>query len=181
MSRKYKFGDSDKLYFISFATVNWVDVFIRNEYKNELLNCWRYCQQHKGLEIYAWCIMSSHVHMMIGSHDKTLDGIVRDMKSYTSGRMKELIKEHPTESRREWVLWMMTRAGKKNGNNNEWQFWQQHNQPIEIVNEKMYNSILHYIHQNPVVAGFVKEAEHWLYSSANGYEKNNGLIKLHGD
>ena len=32
MSRKYKFGDSDKLYFISFAVVNWIDVFVRREY-----------------------------------------------------------------------------------------------------------------------------------------------------
>lgn len=32
MSRKYKFHDNDKLYFISFATVNWIDVFIREEY-----------------------------------------------------------------------------------------------------------------------------------------------------
>ena len=35
MSRKYKFWDSQKMYFISFATVYWIDVFIRNEYKDE--------------------------------------------------------------------------------------------------------------------------------------------------
>jgi len=33
MSRKYKFGDSSKLYFISFAVINWIDLFIRKEYK----------------------------------------------------------------------------------------------------------------------------------------------------
>ena len=27
---------------------------------------------------------------------------------------------------------MMERAGKKNGNNKDWQFWQQHNKPIEV-------------------------------------------------
>jgi putative transposase len=27
---------------------------------------------------------------------------------------------------------MMERAGEKNGNNKDWQFWQQHNNPIEI-------------------------------------------------
>ena len=31
MSRKYKFHDNDKLYFILFATINWVDVFIREK------------------------------------------------------------------------------------------------------------------------------------------------------
>ncbi len=68
MSRKYKFWESDKMYFVSFATVNWIDVFVRKEYSEELLESWRYCQANKGLEVYAWCIMPSHVHMIISSH-----------------------------------------------------------------------------------------------------------------
>ena len=83
--------------------------------------------------------------MLISSHGKPLEDIVRGMKSYTSSRMKALLKEHPQESRREWIVWIagpdlsgMERAGKKNSNNSDWQFWQQHNQPIEIVNQKMY-------------------------------------------
>ncbi|KQS94316.1 hypothetical protein [Chryseobacterium sp. Leaf394] len=32
MSRNYKFHNSEGLYFISFAIVGWLDVFIRNEY-----------------------------------------------------------------------------------------------------------------------------------------------------
>jgi putative transposase len=178
MSRKYKFWDSDKIYFISFATVNWVDVFIRNEYKDEVIKCWEFCQTQKGLEIYAWCIMPSHVHMTIGSNGKPLEDIVRDMKSYTSSQMKKLIAQHPQESRKEWLLWMFERAGKKNSNNNDWQFWQQHNQPIQIKTDQQYYDTLHYIHQNPVVSGFVTEPSHWKYNSANGYEKNDGLVKL---
>ena len=178
MSRKYKFWDTSCIYFISFATVLWIDVFTRNEYKEELIKCWQYCQEKKGLEIYAWCIMPSHIHMLISSHDKPLEGIVRDMKSYTSTRLKKLIKENVQESRRQWIMWMMEKAGKKNCNNSGWQFWQQHNQPIEVMNQKMYNEILWYIHQNPVVSGFVYEPEQWIYSSAKGYAKNDGLVRL---
>ena len=101
------------MYFISFATVHWIDVFTRNEYKDELIKCWQHCQEKKGLEIYAWCIMPNHVHMLIRNVDKPLEGIVRDMKSYTSTRLKQLIKEHGQESRREWITWMMERAGKR--------------------------------------------------------------------
>src|SRR5664279_4082652 len=67
MSRKYKFHDNDKLYFISFATVHWIDVFIREEYNHIILDSWKHCQEKRGLEIYGWCIMTSHVHMIIGS------------------------------------------------------------------------------------------------------------------
>lgn len=67
MSRKYKFGDNNQLFFISFAVVYWIDVFIRNEYKEIVLDSWRYCQEKKDLEIYNWIIMPSHIHMTIGS------------------------------------------------------------------------------------------------------------------
>ena len=100
------------------------------------------------------------------------------MKSHTSYLLKKLIKEHPQESRREWLIWMFERAVKKNGNISSWQFWQQHNQLIEILNDKMFAEIVFYIHQNPVVSGFVYEAEQWVYSSAKDYAKNNNIIKL---
>jgi len=55
MSRNYKFHNPDGVYFISFAVVEWLDVFTRKEYKTILTNSLRYCQQNKGMEIFAWC------------------------------------------------------------------------------------------------------------------------------
>ena len=56
MSRKYKFQDQDKLYFVSFAVVNWIDLFIRNDYKNILVNSWDHCIKHTGMNLYGYCI-----------------------------------------------------------------------------------------------------------------------------
>ncbi len=47
MSTKYKFADSDKLYFVSFAVTSWIELFIRNEYREEILKSIRYCQAEK--------------------------------------------------------------------------------------------------------------------------------------
>ncbi|MEO6837730.1 MAG: transposase [Ginsengibacter sp.] len=178
MSRKYKFHDNDKLYFISFATINWIDVFVREEYNQIIIESWKHCQEKKGLQMYGWCIMTSHVHMIIGTRGKALDKIVGEMKSYTSIQLKKSIKEHSQESRREWMMWMFERAGKKNGNNNDWQFWQQHNKPIEIKDQEMFDKILDYIHLNPVMAGFVTKPEDWKYSSARDFCGKKGLIEL---
>jgi hypothetical protein len=49
MSRNYKLYNPDGVYFISFAVVEWLDVFTRNEYKDIVLNSLRYCQQEKGM------------------------------------------------------------------------------------------------------------------------------------
>jgi REP-associated tyrosine transposase len=92
MSRKYKFHDKDKLYFISFATVHWIDVFVREEYNQIIIESWKHCQEKKGLEIYGWCIMPSHVHMIIGSSKNKPEDIVRDMKKHTSLELRTVIK-----------------------------------------------------------------------------------------
>ncbi|WP_258104453.1 transposase [Marinoscillum sp. MHG1-6] len=178
MSRKYQFRDQEKLYFVSFATVYWIDLFVRHEYSEILLDSLRYCQQEKGLEVYAWCFMSSHVHLIIGTSDKPMQDILRDFKSFTSRKLKEEIAVHPTESRREWVTWMMQRAGQKNGNNTNWQLWQQHNQPIELSTNEILDQKLEYLHMNPVVSGFVTEPEHWKYSSAIDYCGGRGLLNV---
>ncbi|MEO6681801.1 MAG: transposase [Ginsengibacter sp.] len=178
MSRKYKFHDQDKLYFISFATVHWIDVFVREEYMNIMIDSFKFCQEKKGLEIYGWCIMPSHIHMIIGSSKNKMEDIVRDMKSHTSTTLRKAISNNVQESRKEWIIWIMERAGRKNGNNNDWQFWQQHNQPIEIKDQEMFDKVLDYTHLNPVMAGFVSKPEDWKYSSAKDFCGIKGLIEL---
>jgi putative transposase len=178
VSRKYKFHDSDKLYFISFATVYWIDVFVREEYMKIVIDSWKFCQEKKGLEIYGWCIMPSHVHMIIGSKKNKLEDIVRDMKKHTSLELKAAIKNNVSESRKEWMIWMMERAGKKSVNNLGWQFWQQHNKPLEIKDQEMFDKMLEYIHLNPVMTGFVIKPEDWKYSSARDFCGMRGLIDL---
>jgi REP element-mobilizing transposase RayT len=178
MSRKYKFGDSSKLYFISFAVVYWIDLFIRKEYKDVMLESWRFCQTEKELEIYGWCIMSSHVHMIIGSRGRALEKTVGEMKSFTSRALRKAISEHDRESRREWMMSMMEVAGMGNSNNGDWQLWQQNNKPLEILTGAMFYQKLNYIHRNPVEAGFVENEEDYLYSSARDFYGKAGLIEL---
>ena len=177
MSTKYKFRDQSKLYFVSFAVVYWIDVFIRNEYKDILVDSWRFCQKSKGLELYAWCIMTSHVHLIIGTHDNNMEAILRDMKRHTSGKLREAIKVNSKESRREWMLWMMQRAREKN--NKDFQFWQQDNHPIELNTPEVTQQKLDYLHYNPVEAGIVRHPEDYLYSSAMDYfTGSRGLMDI---
>ena len=73
---------------------------------------------------------------------------------------------------------MMERTGKKNGNNSDWQLWQQHNQPIELNDAWMMSQRVEYLHMNPVESGFVSEAEHWKWSSAIDYAGGKGLLSI---
>jgi putative transposase len=101
-----------------------------------------------------------------------------DMKSFTSGRLRKSIAENMLESRREWMLWMIERAGKKNSNNSGFQFWQQHNQPIELYDNNIMEQKLDYLHNNPVEEGFVDKPEDYVYSSARDYAGIKGMIDV---
>ena len=170
MSTKYTFRDQEKLYFITFSVIYWIDVFSRKDYRDILIESFRYCQLHKGLEIYAYCIMTNHVHMIIGRNGKQdMQAILRDLKKYTSCKITEAIQSHQGESRKEWMLWMFQRAGHKNPNNKKLQFWQQDNHPVELTSNLIMNQKLSYIHMNPVRAGIVLSPEEYVYSSAKNY------------
>ena len=72
----------------------------------------------------------------------------------------------------------MERAGKKNSNNNNYQFWQQDNHPIELWDNYMMDQKLEYLHMNPVLSGFVDRPEEYLYSSARDYAGDKGLLDI---
>ena len=178
MSRAYKFKDQTKPYFISFSVVYWIDLFTRKEYCHLFIDSLKYCQKEKGLIVYAYIIMPSHVHMIIGTRDKPMQDILRDLKSFTSRRFKEEITVHNAESRKEWLLLMFKQAGEKNGNNNNWQLWQQNNHPIELWDNYMIDQKLDYLHNNPVEAGIVAKPEDYLWSSAGDYAGIKGMIDV---
>jgi len=179
MSTKYKIKDQDKLYFLTFATVHWIDVFTRNIYRDILTDSLSFCIEKKGLKIHAWCIMTNHVHLIAGTEGlNKIEDIIRDFKKHTSKEIIKSIESNMQESRREWMLWMFKNAGKRNSNNTHYQFWIQDNHPIELSSNEMMDQKLNYIHDNPVQAGFVNEAENYLYSSARDYCGIRGLIKV---
>lgn len=45
MSRKYKFHNEGGLCFVSFVTVYWLDVFVRDEYFDIVLESFKYCRE----------------------------------------------------------------------------------------------------------------------------------------
>jgi len=178
MSRKYKIRDQKIPHFVSFSVVHWIDLFTRDLYRQTVIESLKYCQNEKGLIVYAWCIMTNHVHLIIGTRDKPMQDILRDMKSYTSKKLRGEITNNHRESRKKWIIWMLEKAGKANSNNNDWQLWQQHNHPIELSYNEMLSTRLEYLHNNPVKEGFVEKPEHWLYSSAGDYCGRKGMLDV---
>ena len=65
MSTKYKTGDNELAHFITFSVVNWIDALTRNEYKDIIVDSLQFCIKEKGMKLYAWVIMSNHIHLIM--------------------------------------------------------------------------------------------------------------------
>ncbi len=178
MSTAYKFNDPDGIYFVTFTTVEWVDVFIKPVYFEIILESLKYCQTKKGLAIHAWTIMTNHLHLIISRKGvEELSGIVRDFKKFTSSEIIKAIHEE-NESRRSWMLWIFRSAGQRNPNNKNFQLWQHDSHPEELISNKFIDQKLEYIHNNILETGMVENPEDYLYSSARDYAGIKGLLHI---
>ena len=80
MGYAYVVRDQGAVHYVTFTVHQWADVFTRQAYVDILLASLKYCQKEKGLEIYAWVIMSNHCHLIIRSKKENLSDIIRDLK-----------------------------------------------------------------------------------------------------
>jgi REP element-mobilizing transposase RayT len=95
----------------------------------------------KGYELAAWVIMPNHVHALVHV-EQPLERIVQAWKSISSHKLNRLLG----------------RRGSR------WQtdYWDRY-----MRDEEHFLATVSYIEQNPVTAGLVDTAAHWLWSSAN--------------
>lgn len=176
---RFKIYNHQQAHFITFAVVDWIDVFTRPAYKKVIVQSLTYCQKEKGLAIYGWCLMTNHLHLVVSAkEDRNLSDKLRDFKTYTAKTILEDLQTNKKEIRRAWILWMFKKAGAANSNNKVYQFWRQDNRPMEIISNEFYHQKMEYIYYNPVKEGFCYQAVDYPYSSAFWYEKQEGLLEM---
>jgi len=101
------------------------------------------------LTIFAYVIMSNHIHMLTQSKSANISNIIRDFKSFTSKVFLEYI-ESINESRKEWMFGCFKNSAKGHERNSKYQFWSYENHAEQIYSDKFVKQKLEYIHMNPV-------------------------------
>jgi REP element-mobilizing transposase RayT len=173
MAFAYSIKDEKGIYFVTFTVHQWIDVFTRQDYVNIFLDSISFCQKEKGLLVYAWVVMTNHVHLILRSEKEPLSEIIRDIKKFTATQIVKAIEMNQKESRKKWLLWLLKKEGKIT-------FWQAGYHGEEIVSQKFMQTKLDYIHNNPVRASWVAEATEYINSSAKDILKNEkGKLELY--
>jgi len=101
VSRNYKIFDQTDLHYLTYATVGWLDALTRLAYKDIIVESLRHCQREKGLELFAWCIMSNHVHLIARAKEgyHTVSQFVMARSRHTAHRAKRIVSRAFTTSK----------------------------------------------------------------------------------
>lgn len=135
------------LYHIVFRGVNRQHIFEEESDYIKLKETLMTLKREMGFEIYAYCFMTNHVHIML--------------KEKNNGDISQIMKRLLTKYAR-WYNIKYKRSGALIANRYK-------SQPIEV--DEYFLAVVRYIHQNPLKAQMVKKLSDYEWSSYNEYAK----------
>jgi REP element-mobilizing transposase RayT len=166
--------------YLTFNTVDWVDVFIRPTYKQIITDALNYFIEKKGFTVYAWCLMTNHLHLLAKAKDGSgLAMIEKEFKKMTTNHIMEAFDLEP-DLRRHWIMQRFENFSQSLKKIEKFQLWQSCSNPAYIDFKQVYKlqERVLYIHENPVRDKIVANPEEYLFSSAGDYTGKKGLVKV---
>jgi len=174
------FSAKQPCYFLTFNTVDWIDIFIRPVYKQIIVHSLNHFIEHKGLNVYAWCLMTNHLHLLVQARDNgVIAEIEKEFKSFTTKKILQEIDTEP-DVRRVWMMQHFENFGNMMGFLKKFHVWQTCSTPVFVDPYKKETLIEYteFIHSNPVRDRIVESASDYLYSSSRDYCGMKGLVNV---
>lgn len=141
MSRIARVISESGVYHILFRGVNQQNIFEEADDFKKLKDTIGFVKQEMGFEIYAYCFMSNHVHLVL--------------KEKNTGDISLIMKRILTKYAR-WYNIKYGRSGALIANRYK-------SVPVEV--DEYFLQLIRYVHQNPIKAGIADELGAYPYSS----------------
>ena len=170
----------DGCYVLTLNTVDKIDVFVRPAYKQVIADALNYFTDTQGLTIYCWCLLSSHLHLVVRTKDGTAPAYFeRDFKKFTTPAILKTI-EIEMDFRREWMMRHFEEYGKPLRRLEKFHLWQNCSSPqrIDCEHPRLLLDRIAHIHENPVRERIVELPEAYVFSSARDYAGIRGMVKV---
>jgi len=144
MPRRERIKSTTGIYHIMLRGINRQVIFEDREDNEKFLDILMECKTISGYTIFAYCLMNNHVHLLMKEGTEELQTIFKRI----GGR---------------YVYWY---NGKYSRNGH---LFQDRYMSEAVETEEYIYTVIRYIHQNPVKAGIVENAEDYPYSSYGEY------------
>jgi putative transposase len=164
------FGDTGQVFFVTTSTIHHTSVFgLSREYYRILAESLTFVINEHRAKLFGYVFMPSHIHLIVAMPEgESISDLMRDFKKYTSTKVRQQLEKEGRQS--ELKRLRVNALGKKN---QVFKLWMDRFDDLVIDQEETMITKLEYIHNNPVKAGLVEEAEEWEFSSARNYSSGD--------
>lgn len=144
MPRAMRRKSASGIYHIMLRGNNRQQIFIDDEDNRRFIDCMKKAKKAGNFELYAYCIMGNHVHLLIKEDQEDIALIIKRFLC-------------------RYVFWYNKRH-ERSGH-----LFQDRYRSEAVETEAYLFTALRYIHQNPVKAGLCTQIDRYPYSSYNEY------------
>ena len=151
MPRTARIKSATNIYHVIWRGINKQVIFEDDDDRYFFMNIVRKCKEVSGFKLFAFCLMTNHVHMLIQEGEEPLEIVFRRIGS----------------SYVKWYNQKYERTGH---------LFQERFRSENVENERYFMTVLRYIMQNPMKAGLEPSLGKYKWTSYRAYEKGIGSI-----
>lgn len=155
MSQIERIKNKNGIYHIILQGANYMHekVFGWDEDKEKFIQILGLYKKKYGYEIYAYCIMDNHAHILLKEGKETISETVKAIRSA-------------------YIYWYSSRHRRCG------QVFEERFKSEAIENHDDFTSTLRSIHQNPLKEGLVESLEEYKWSSYHEYVKGCKIVDI---
>ena len=151
MPRQARRKSESGVYHIMLRGINKQVIFEDEEDVIKFLETLKKYKEISGYKIYAYCLMSNHIHLLLKVEKEDIDLVIKRIAS-------------------SYVYWYNLKY-KRNGH-----LFQDRYKSEPVENDSYFLTVVRYIHQNPLKAGLCNSVDGYCFSSYNEYVKKSDLV-----
>ena len=151
MPRKARTASSTNIYHVMLRGINKQVIFEEDGDRWYFLSTLKYCKEVSGFRLYAFCLMSNHVHLLLETGEEPLETVFKRIGS-------------------RYVKWFNQKY-QRTGH-----LFQDRFRSENVETDRYFMTVLRYILQNPMKAGMEFEVGKYRWTSYRAYEHGGGNI-----
>ena len=164
ITRRKSYIEPGELFFWTATINNWQRLFLKDEYKNVIINSLNFLSDSGKIDVFAFMIMPNHIHMIwrinaMNGKETTQGSFLK----YTAHEFKKMLKTDKENCLSTYAV---------NPSNKSYEFWKRDSLAVHLFSKEIAFQKLDYMHYNPCAGhwNLVQEPADYSYSSAKFYE-----------
>lgn len=159
--------DLNGIYFYTATILDWIPLLRTDKFKFIIVDSLQYLVKQEKINVYGFVIMPNHIHLIWSGLD--MNGKEKPSASFMKFTGHQFLQELRIADEQ------LLTGFKSEISNRNYQFWQRNSLPIKILDRKMLEQKLDYIHLNPLQKhwNLTDDPNHYLFSSCSFYEQES--------